>query len=82
MLPENGLLVSFGFPSPDASTRNKYEYDAMNIRGMRWRRYLRHWPTRQRVASSTPDLVIAFLNDLILPTEQRPFFSNQSFNGL
>jgi len=62
MLLGNGLLVSSGFSSLDASTHNKYEHDAMNLRVTRWRRCLRHWPTRQRVASSTPDVVIAFLN--------------------
>jgi len=37
---------------------------------------------KQRVANSTPDVVIAFHNGLILPAEQRPFFSDQSFNGV
>jgi hypothetical protein len=67
MLLENGLLVLFGLSSPDASTRNKCEYGAMNLRGTTWRRWLRYCPTRQKVAISTPDVVVGILIDLILP---------------
>ena len=50
-----------------------YIMGTSSIGGTRWRSWLRHCTTSQKVAGSIPDGVIAFFIDIILPVALWPW---------